>query len=387
MRSRIKQYLQLESTSSTFLFAAAILALVWANSPLSFIHKKIIEVSLFTVNEGLMAFFFLLVGLELKRGYLEGQLSKLNQVILPGAAAIGGMAVPAFLYWIINQNNPIALKAWATPVATDIAFALGVLSLFGNRIRIEIKLFLLVLAIFDDLGAILIIALFYSKNLVPFFVGLSVMITFFLYLLNVFKVSNLWFYMMMGVLLWVILFYSGIHPTIAGVILAFTIPDNNIISPSVDVKKINKKKSRSLLLRLESRLHPWVSYLIMPLFALVNTGLTFNQLSWDSFIEPIVLGIVTGLFLGKQLGVFGFCWVLIRLGWAKLPSNSHWWELYGVSLLCGIGFTMSLFLGTLSYQNQSIYLAEVRLGVILGSLLSGISGALVLTYALFQAQK
>lgn len=364
----LQRFLQLESASGIILFGMAILAMLWANSPFEFFHKKFIETFLFTINDGLMAIFFLVVGLELKRGYLSGHLSQFSQIILPVIAALGGMLMPAFFYWYINQADPATLRGWATPVATDIAFALGVLSLFGRRVPTALKLFLLALAIFDDIGAILIIVFFYSKSLTYLWLFQAIVLMILLYLFNRINLRSLTPYLLVGIGLWYCLLRSGIHPTIAGVLLALTIPDG-----------ISKRGSP--LHKLERKLHPWAAYLIMPLFALANAGFSLRGLSFSALTNDIVLGIILGLFIGKQLGVFGFSWLLIKSGMAKMPDKSSWLALYGVSILCGIGFTMSLFLGTLSFENESIYLDEVRLGVISGSLLSGLTGAAVLLIA------
>jgi NhaA family Na+:H+ antiporter len=362
-----KRFLQLESASALILFMAALLALAWVNSPLAYLHQQFIEKFLFFINEGLMALFFLMVGLEMKRGYLDGHIS-ISEVGLPFIAALGGMLVPAFLYGMINYSNPQTLQGWATPVATDIAFALGVLSLFGRRVPVALKLFLLVLAIFDDMGAIIIIAVYYNHGLSYFYLCCAAFILILLFVLNHWSVTKLWAYLILGVLLWICLFYAGIHPTIAGVFLALTIPD---LPQGQD----------SLLNQLENRLHPWTAYAIMPLFALANAGVSCAGLSWKIMTDSVVLGIIAGLFLGKQLGVFLFSWGFIKLKLAKLPEKSSWLQLYGVCVLCGIGFTMSLFLGTLSFANDNNYLVEVRLGVIIGSLLSGLVGAIILLFA------
>lgn len=362
----IQKFLALESSSAVILLVMALIAMIWANSPLGFIHARFIDASLFWINEGLMAIFFLLVGLELKKGYISGQLSTPSQVSLPLFAALGGMLIPASIYYLINYHDPDAIKGWATPVATDIAFALGVLSLFGKRVPIAIKLFLLALAIFDDIGAILIIAFFYSHGLVYSMLLLSLVLIFILFIMNRLSIKMLIPYIATGVLLWFCFLKAGVHPTLSGVILALAIPDH---------------KKNSPLNVLEDVLHPYVAYLIMPLFALANAGFSLQGITPDILTSGIVLGITLGLFVGKQLGVFGFSWLLIRLRIAKLPEKSSWLELYGVSLLCGIGFTMSLFLGTLSFQNNFLCLAEVRLGVVIGSVLSGLAGTAVLYLA------
>jgi len=312
MRKLIKQFFELESLSGILLFVMALLALLWANSPFGYIYTQWVGASLFWINEVAMALFFLLVGLELKRNYLEGYLSSFSQVALPAIGALGGMLIPALVYIIININHPELIKGWSTPVATDIAFALGVLMLFGKRIPEGLRLFLLMLAIFDDIGAIIIIALFYS--------------------------------------------HGFIHPSLIGFVVAMFIPGKT----------------------LEKKLHPWVAYLIMPIFALANAGIAIQGISFST----VILGVVLGLFIGKQLGVFLFSWAMIKLGFAKLPHRSSWLELYGVSILCGIGFTMSLFLGTLSFKYDDVAIIDqVRLGVIIGSVVSGLLGALVLVIA------
>jgi NhaA family Na+:H+ antiporter len=371
----LSRFLKLESASGIILFMMAVLALIWANSPLSFIHQQFIEKSLFWINEGLMAIFFLLVGLELKRGFIEGHLARFSQVALPAFAAIGGMVLPALIYWGMNHSNALTVKGWATPVATDIAFALGVLSLFSRRMPVALKLFLMALAIFDDLGAIVLIALFYSHGLSYLPLLQAGVLLFFLYLFGRCAVHSLLPYLLIGLWLWLCLLHSGVHPTVAGVLLAFTVP-------------ARRDDERSPLYRLEQMLHPWVAYFIMPLFALANAGFSFNGLTWHSLTSTIVLGITLGLFFGKQLGVFLFSWLLVVCRLAKLPLKVSWLELYGVALLCGIGFTMSLFLGTLSFQSgHAIHLAEVRLGVILGSILSGLMGAMVLLVAFARREK
>lgn len=368
MRQLLKQFLTLESSSGIFLFVAAILAMILANSPLEPLYQHAVDSSLFIVNDGLMAVFFLVVGLELKRGFIEGRLSEFSQIALPLFAAVGGMLMPALIYYFINADNANTLVAWATPVATDIAFALGVLSLFGQRIPPGLKLFLLALAIFDDLGAIIIITFFYAAKLSYLYLIFSAALVLLLYMLNVYKVRKLMPYLLVGPFLWFCLLKAGIHPTIGGVLLALFIPATAYYGSSA-------------ALRLEKALHPWVAFGVMPLFALVNAGFSWQELSLNTLTSVLVLGIALGLFVGKQVGVFGFAWLLVRAGLAKLPKKTTWLEVYGVALLCGIGFTMSLFLGTLSFHNNSAYLSEVRVGVIIGSVLSGLVGAFVLHIA------
>lgn len=382
----IDQFLQWESASGILLFLAALAALVLSNSPLEIFYQKLWEVPLtvhighytlarpflFWVNEGLMTLFFLLIGLELKRAFVEGEMSSFPQIALPTIAAIGGMVVPVLLFCSFNWRHPVALSGWAVPMATDIAFALGVLSLFGKRVPLGLKLFLMALAIFDDLGAIIVIAIFYTQALSWMALLLACACALLLMIMNRLGVQRLRFYLLAGLVLWVCVLKSGVHPTVAGVLLAFFIP-------------LRKKGQEgvSSLHRLENVLHPWVAYFIMPLFAFANAGLPVHAISASVFSDSLVVGIVLGLFLGKQLGVFSFAWLAIKLGLAKLPAQTTGFELYGVAILCGIGFTMSLFLGTLTFQaNNPAYLLEVRLSVLLGSVLSGVVGAVMLRRAL-----
>ena len=379
----IEEFIKKESASGMLLIFATILALIFSNtmlSPLyaSFLHIPVeirvgalhLDKSLYHwVNDGLMAIFFLLIGLEVKREILEGHLSSLRQITLPGFAAVGGMIVPAGIYLILNQNNPIAIRGWAIPTATDIAFALGVLSLLGNRVPISLKIFLLALAIIDDLGAIVIIALFYTAELSTLsiaaaFVSLLVLIT-----LNVFGVSKKAAYFIVGTILWISVLKSGVHATLAGVALAFTIPlrvkdeDGQSISP---------------LKEIEHNLHFWVAFFILPLFAFVNAGVNINNISLAQMSGSVPLGIMLGLFFGKQLGVFGFSWIAIKLKLAELPEGSNWTQLYGVSVLTGIGFTMSLFIVSLAFEDDSIFQYTDKLAILAGSFLSAIVGYLIL---------
>jgi NhaA family Na+:H+ antiporter len=359
----IYQFLQLESASGILLFMAALIAMIWANSPLAYIHQYFLDTSLFWINEGLMVLFFLVIGLELKRALRDGYLS---QIRLSAMAALGGILIPALIYIMLNYDNPITRRAWSTPIATDIAFALGVLSLFGSRVPVSLKVFVLSLAIFDDIGAIIIIAFFHSHGLSISWLLQAVLVFSILLLIRHVIISSFIPYFVLGVYLWICLLYGGIHPTIAGVLLAFTIPSD-------------ADDGDSLSHRLENQLHPWAAFVIMPLFALANAGIPLSGLSFSIMFNTTVLGIILGLYVGKQLGVFAFSWLFIRCQWAQLPDQASWLQLYGMALLCGIGFTMSLFLGTLSFQDQPLnYLTEVRLGVIIGSILSGVTGAIVL---------
>ena len=377
----IRAFLKLEAASGILLCLAALLAIFLDNSPWASFYRAWQQMSielqlgqwslqtsvLFCVNEGLMTFFFLLVGLELKREFLMGAFAELRQIMLPGVAALGGMIVPAIIFVIVNGSNTVGLKGWAVPVATDIAFALGVLTLFGKRVPLGLKLFLMALAIFDDVGAIIIIAVFNTQAFSWLFFLFVAVIVGSLWLLNRLSVTRLLPYLLLGFLLWWCLLKSGIHPVIAGVLLAVFIPIRERSSP---------------LQRLENGLHPWVAYLVMPWFALLNAGLPLYGMQLADLMNTVTLGIILGLFLGKQLGVFGSAFAMIKWGKASLPHNTSWLELYGVALLCGIGFTMSLFLGTLAFEKGfSAYLIKVRLGVLTGSLLSSVFGALVLHVA------
>jgi len=377
----IRAFLKLEAASGIILCLTALGAVILANSPWDVYYEALqnlpiefelgswnLQTSLlFGVNNGLMTLFFLLIGLELKREFLIGTLKETKQVLLPGVAALGGMLVPAVIYAVVNWSHPVGLNGWAIPVATDIAFALAILSLLGKRVPSGLKLFLMALAIFDDVGAIIIIALFNTQTLSILFLFFSVVIVAMLWLLNRSGVFLLFPYLFLGLLLWLCLLKSGIHPTIAGVLLAFFIPMRERASP---------------LQRLESGLHNTVAYFIVPFFAFMNAGLSFREIHLADGLDTVTLGIISGLFFGKQLGVFGFSYAMIKCRFVSLPFNTSWLELYGVALLCGIGFTMSLFLGTLTFENDfPEYLVKVRLGVLIASLLSGVAGAIMLQIA------
>lgn len=365
----IHQFLKLEAASSIVLLSMTLLAIILANSPLSNLYQLFVQNALFYVNEGLMAIFFLVVGLELKRGLLVEKTAHYSHLLLSALAALGGMLLPALLYLLINYQNPISIKGWAIPMATDIAFAVGVLSLFGRRIPAGLKLFLLSLAIFDDVGAIIIIATVYSQHISWAFVTGAVIFMLILTMLNNFRVSWLFIYLLLGMGVWYCLLKSGIHPSLSGVLVALTIP-------------VTETKESSPLHSLEQRLHPWVGYFIMPLFAFVNAGISFHEVTWPVIMSDTAIGIIVGLFIGKQLGVFLVAWLLVRFRYVTLPTHTTWRMMYGVSILCGIGFTMSLFLGTLSFEADGVeYLTRVQIGVILASVLSGIGGAMVLAGA------
>ncbi|WP_341959531.1 Na+/H+ antiporter NhaA [Pseudomonas sp. RC10] len=377
VRNTFKRFFQLEAAGGLLLIAAAALALLVNNSPLSWLYTgfldvpvvaqigtlKIAKPSLLWINDGLMALFFLLIGLEVKREVIQGHLSRPSQIVLPGAAAIGGMVVPALFYWALNQDNPAALGGWAIPMATDIAFALGVLALLGKRVPVSLKLFLMTLAIIDDLGAIIVIALFYSGELSTLSLTLAAASIASLIAMNRLGVAKLAPYLLVGLVLWVCVLKSGVHATLAGVILAFCIP----LKTPKDVP--------SPLQQLEHTLHPWVAYGILPLFAFANAGVSLNGVTLESFTHHVPLGIALGLLLGKTLGVFGLTWLAIKTGMAALPTGANWGQVLGVSILCGIGFTMSLFVGSLAFvPGQSEFAGMDRMGILTGSILAAIIG-------------
>jgi len=372
----IRAFLALEAASGLLLMLAAALALVIANSPLASVYEALLSTKvavlvdgvgidkplLLWINDGLMAIFFLLVGLEIKREVLQGELSTWNKAALPVIAAVGGMAVPAGVYLAFNAEG--APHGWAIPAATDIAFALGVLSLLGPRVPVALKIFLLALAIIDDLGAIVIIAFFYTSNLSVLSLLLAGAAAVALLVVNRMGVRGLAAYLLLAVFLWVCVLKSGVHATLAGVVAAAFIPADR-----------RGSESESPLVGLEHRLHPWVAYAIMPIFAFANAGVSLEGVSFAALLEPLPLGIALGLFLGKQVGVFAFSFAAVKLGLARLPEEVRWKELYGVALLTGIGFTMSLFIGTLAFNDPDSGVA-VRLGVLLGSLASALGGYL-----------
>ncbi len=379
----IRKFLKLEAASGILLMLVTVLALLSANSMLSPLYNAFLELPvqlrlgpldlnkplILWINDGLMAIFFLLVGLEVKREILQGELSSLPKLALPGIAAVGGMVVPALIYVLINSGDPVALKGWAIPAATDIAFALGILSLLGNRVPSVLKLFLLTLAILDDLGAIVIIALFYSADLSVIALGLAALSLGVLYWLNRRGTIKLSPFLIVGAILWVCVLKSGVHATLAGVALAFAIP-------------LRTGEKPSPLLHLEHSLHPWVAFAIMPIFAFSNAGVSLSGLSFADLLAPVPLGIAAGLFMGKQLGIFLFAFVAVKIRIARLPDGTNWLEFYGMSILCGIGFTMSLFIASLSLDPSGPLAAPGRLGVLSGSFISALSGYFILKFAL-----
>jgi len=382
----ITRFLRLESAGGILLMLAAGLALVCANTGLRTYYELlmstpvqirvgVLEVAkplLLWINDGLMAVFFFLIGLELKREVVEGELADPRSMILPGVGAVGGMLVPASVYALFNYDDPVAMQGWAIPAATDIAFALGVLTLVGSRVPTSLKVFLTSLAIFDDVGAIVIIALFYAANVSFVALGAAACCIVVLSLLNWRGVEARSPYILLGAIMWVATLKSGVHATLAGVVLAMFIPMRSASAPDT-----------SPLTSLEHDLHSVVAFFILPVFAFANAGIDFAQVGLAQLGHSVSLGVALGLFVGKQAGVFGLCWLAIRLGVARLPDGMSWLGLYGTAALSGIGFTMSLFIGSLAFEETGVsLLVDERLGIILGSGLSGVVGFLVLRYGL-----
>ena len=381
--SPFRWFFKLEASSGLVLLFAAIIALYLSNSTYSEFYFKTLTTHfaigtenfnldlsiIHWINDVLMAIFFFVVTLEIKREFLQGELSKPKQALLPIIGAVGGMIVPAAIYIIINFNTPDSIRGWAIPSATDIAFSIGVLSLLGSRVPISLKVFLMALAIIDDLGAIVIIAFFYTSELNYLNLGLLLITFVILLFLNKFKVRIFTPYLLFGIFLWFFTHGSGIHATIAGVLLALSIPHRE------------NKNDFSLLLKLEHILSPYVAFGIMPLFALANAGVSLTGLSLASLLNPIPLGILCGLFFGKQIGVFVFSYISVKMKFAQMPNNVTWMKLYGVALLTGIGFTMSLFVGNLAFVENTNHISGVKIGVLTGSLLSTLVGYFVLLFA------
>jgi NhaA family Na+:H+ antiporter len=375
-----KWFFKLEAASGLILLIAAILALFISNSNLSEIYFHSLEKYLFIginefglklsvhhwINDALMAIFFFFVTLEIKREFIQGELSNIKQAMLPIFAAVGGMLVPALFYIFINWGNSETMNGWAIPSATDIAFSLGILSLLGSRVPISLKVFLTALAIIDDLGAILIIAFFYSGDLSIPYLSLILLSYILLLILNKFSIKVFIPYLIIGLFMWFFTYKSGIHATIAGVLLASTIPHRI------------KDRDFSLLVKIEHAISPYVAFIIMPLFAFANAGVNLEGLSFSSLLAPVPLGIMSGLFFGKQIGVLLFSYISIKFKFAEAPNNSNWLSIYGVSILTGIGFTMSLFVGNLAFMENIQYIDGVKIGVLTGSLLSTVFGYLLL---------
>jgi len=375
----LKNFLQKESASGILLIIAALLAIIIANSPFYSLYHALLEIPveirigalhiakplILWINDGLMAIFFFLIGLELKRELIEGELSDPKKIILPACAAVGGMLVPALIYASLNWNDPAALKGWAIPAATDIAFALGILALFGKRVPIALKIFLVSLAIMDDMGAIIIIAIFYTSELSSSSLLVAASSLIILTLFNIRNIRSLSPYILVGIILWIAVLKSGVHATLAGVLLAFFIP-----LKTTSENKVSPAKN------LEHDLHGSVSYVIIPIFAFANAGVPLTGLSINSLLEPVPLGIILGLFFGKQIGIMLFSFLAIKSGITGLPHEVNWKQLYGAVLLCGVGFTMSLFIGSLAFEQGSpeTTLMNDRLGILIGSAISAITG-------------
>lgn len=382
----LQDFIKLDSSSGIILIVAAVIAMIMVNSPLQSIYDALLDTPveikigalhlakplLLWINDGLMAVFFLLIGLEVKREVLEGELSRLDQIVLPGLGAVGGMLVPALIYYWFNQDDPLAMNGWAIPTATDIAFALGILALLGNRVPISLRVFLMALAIFDDLGAIIIIAIFYTTDLSMLSLVIASISTAMLIILNIMGVTRIAAYIVVGSILWVAVLKSGVHATLAGVIIGLAIP-----------LKDKQKPDYSPLRELEHGLHHWVAFAIIPIFAFANAGVSFTGMSSEMLTHPVPLGIAAGLFVGKQAGIILFCGIAIMLGFARLPTGASWSGFYGVALLAGIGFTMSLFISSLAFEfnmPDDVPASADRLGIIVGSTLSAVSGFLILKF-------
>lgn len=389
--SFITRFFKLESAGGIILILAALLALIFANSPLQayyalFLDTPVeIKISTFEIakplllwiNDGLMAIFFFLIGLELKRELIEGELSDKRNIILPGIGAIGGMAIPALIYTYFNFNDSVAIDGWAIPAATDIAFALGVLSLLGSRVPVSLKVFLTSLAIFDDIGAILIIAFFYTAKLSVTALIIAAICIFVLAWLNRRNPESTSIFIVVGAVMWAAMLKSGVHATLAGVILAMFIPMKSRTNPKY-----------SPLKNMEHDLHSVVAFFVLPVFAFANAGINLSGVGAEQVLHHVPLGIALGLFLGKQIGVFGFCYLAIKLRLSHLPKDMSWGSLYGTAALCGIGFTMSLFIGSLAFEDSGVNSTfDERLGIILGSLASGIVGYIILNMSLKPAPR
>jgi NhaA family Na+:H+ antiporter len=380
----IDEFMHKESSGGITLVVAALIAIILANSPLSPFYNLIIDTkvtvaigelyiskpALLWINDGLMAIFFFMVGLELKREIVEGELSDKKQIVFPAMGAVGGMAVPAMIYFFFTKDDPVAVQGWAIPTATDIAFALGILSLLGKRVPISLKVFLTSLAIFDDLAAILVIAFFYTSKISMTALIIAAISLIPLFILNRMKIAARSLYMLIALVMWTALLKSGVHATLAGVVVALFIP----------MEGRRGAGDFSPLKSLERDLHTTVAFVILPIFAFANAGLDLRSLGVDSILHPVSLGTALGLFVGKQLGVFSFCWLALKLKWAKMPEGMNFGALYGAGLLCGVGFTMSLFIGSLAFEETGVdMLFDERLGILSASILSGIAGFIVLS--------
>lgn len=382
--SVLRRFMKLESASGILMLTAAIIAMLAANSPLADLYSELLDITvavqvgalsiskplLLWVNDGLMAVFFFLIGLEIKREVMEGELSSVSQIVLPGVGALGGMIIPASIYIWMNRGDPIALDGWAIPVATDIAFALALLSVFGNRVPTALKVFLLTLAIFDDLAAIVIIAIFYSGDLSLGALLIGAIALIIAIIMNKTGVTRTSGYILLGVVLWIAVLKSGVHATLAGVVIAFCIP-------------MRDKQGNSPLSDLEHNLHSPVVFVILPLFAFANAGLSLAGLSIEDLAHPVTLGVISGLFIGKALGILGFVGLGVALRFVQIPKDVNWIQLLGVAFACGIGFTMSLFIAGLAFEHGSDdYYSGDRLGILVGSILSALVAFVLLHISL-----
>ncbi|NAW79904.1 Na+/H+ antiporter NhaA [Vibrio sp. V33_P6A3T137] len=370
----IRSFFKTEAAGGVLLVMAAIAAMLIANSPVNELYKHALHAYVFGmslshwVNDGLMAIFFLLIGLEVKRELIEGSLKSKEQALFPAIAALGGMLAPALVYTWFNSADPTASQGWAIPAATDIAFALGIMALLGNRVPVSLKAFLLALAIIDDLGVIIIIALFYTSELSSFALAMGLLTAGGLYLLNHYKVTSLVPYLILGAILWFAVLQSGIHATLAGVMIGFAIP-----------LKGKQATSPSPLKRLEHWLHPWSTFAILPLFAFVNAGISLEGISLAGLTSTLPVGVALGLFVGKPLGIFTFSWISVKLGMTKLPEGIDTRHIFAVSVLCGIGFTMSIFISSLAFGHAHLILDNyARLGILIGSTAAALAGYIML---------
>ena len=389
-QSFISDFFKLEAAGGIILMLAAVFAMVAANTSLSQYYNLLLDTPvevrvgaleiakplLLWINDGLMAMFFFLVGLELKRELIEGELADKRNIVLPGVGAIGGMLFPALIYLYFTQGNQVQMQGWAIPAATDIAFALGVLSLLGSRVPVSLKIFLTSLAIFDDIGAIVIIAAFYTAQISMTALLVATLCIPVLAWLNIKNVESKSWYLIIGLIIWVAMLKSGVHATLAGVIVAMFVPMQSKQDPEY-----------SPLKSMEHDLHSVVAFFVLPVFAFANAGINLSGVGVEQLLHPVPMGIALGLFVGKQVGIFGLCWLSIKLKFASLPQGMNWWGLYGTSALAGIGFTMSLFIGSLAFEETGVNLLfDERLGIILGSLLSGIVGFVILRMSLVKGQ-
>jgi NhaA family Na+:H+ antiporter len=374
---RWKNFIQTDASSGIILVMAAALALVMANSFFSASYNAFLDfpvsitLGTFTiskplvlwVNDGLMALFFFVVGLEIKRELFYGQLSRPDQVVLPFLAAIAGIIFPALIYVVFNYQDAVAMNGWAIPSATDIAFALGIFILFGKRLPPSLKLFLLSVAIIDDIGAVIIIAIFYSQEVATNSLIIAVIGLVALFIFNRLKLENKAPYILVSLVVWAAVLKSGVHATLAGFAVAWFIP-------------IARDKAKSMSYQIEHGLHPWIVFFVLPLFAFANAGVGLMGVSAGELFTPVSIGIIGGLFIGKQLGIFAACFIAVKLKLCRLPKDATWTQLYGVCLLCGVGFTMSLFIGSLAFEEQGLaYQTQVKVGVLVGSLISAVAGA------------